>query len=90
MFFSTSISPYLNLFLKVEGIGFFSGFNPPKISFTYIFATLKGVPFKLSSVKSIPSISSISRTFSCITLIFSSSEISKASSLIGLSELELR
>ena len=49
IFFSTSISPYLYLFSKVEALGLFFGFNPLKISLTYISATLLGVPLILSS-----------------------------------------
>jgi len=60
MSFSTSISPYLYLFSKDDNLGILSGFNPLKISVTYIFATRRGVPLKLSSVKSNPKISSIS------------------------------
>src|SRR5690554_7527465 len=81
MFFSTSISLYLYLLSKVEDEGFFAGFNPPKISFTNILATRLGVPFRLSSVKSIPRVVKIFSTSFLIDAIFSSSVLSKASAL---------
>ena len=54
------------------------------ISFTKALATLLGVPFKLSSCKSIPKVFKISRTLASIRFLFSSSEISKASALKGV------
>ena len=85
MFFSTNISPYLYLFSKVEETGLFFGFKPPNISLTNIFATLFGVPFKLSSVKSIPNVNRIFLTSSSIASILSKSLILKASFLKGVS-----
>ena len=87
MFFSTNISPYLYLLSKVEELGFLLGFNPPKISLTNILATLFGVPFRLSSVKSMPKVVKIFSTSFFIDSIFSSSEILKASALSGVSAL---
>ena len=87
MFFSTNISPYLYLLSNVEELGFLFGFKPPKISFTNILATRLGVPFKLSSVKSNPSVFNICSTSFLINSIFSSSEITNASFLNGVCAL---
>ncbi len=75
------------MFSKVDELGFLFGFNPPKISFTNILATRLGVPFKLSSVKSIPKVVKIFSTSFLICSIFSSSDISKASFLNGVTAL---
>ena len=87
MFFSTKTSPYLYLLSNFEAFGLFLGFNPLKISFTYILATLFGVPLRLSSVISIPNVYKISATFSSIISIFSASDNLNASSRIGVSAL---
>lgn len=59
-------------------------FNPLKISFTNIFATRLGVPFKLSSERSSPRTSIISAKECSILSIFSVSVKSKARACIGV------
>src|SRR5690606_26344357 len=59
--------------------------NPLKTSLTYIFATRRGVPLRLSSVRSSPRMCMISLKCLAIFSIFSSSSRSKASGLSGVS-----
>ena len=63
----------------------FAGSRPLKISLTYICATLKGVPLRLSSCRSSPRVSMIFSKCQLIVLIFSSSVLSKASFRSGVS-----
>ena len=66
-------------------LGLFLGFRPLNISWMYIFATRFGVPRRLSSVRSSPMVSMISRKWCSIRAIFSSSESSNASGRMGVS-----
>ena len=69
-------------------LGIFAGFNPWNNSFTYILATRRGVPLKLSSRKSMPKISIMALKCGVIAAIFSSSVLSKASARNGVSTEE--
>ena len=87
MSFSRSIWSYRYLFSNKATLGLLAGFSPLKISWTYILATLFGVPLRLSSVRSRPSVSIMALKCFSMMAIFSSSLLSKASGRKGVSVL---
>src|SRR5690606_7196123 len=68
--------------------GLFLGLRPLNTSLTYILATRRGVPLRLSSVRSRPRMCMISRKCFSMRLIFSSSSSSNASGRSGVSAEE--